>query len=569
MQRWLFFIILTPCFLFGQSNSIDIQHTEISYWLEGPRAATGRNLVNARAVVTFRVLENATAVNLLAGGFIVSSIRRRQGREKEMLSFNQENGVLEVQAALHPGEQHEWVMDYQLDLSREELLNYVQQEDEFLAFNPFNVNAPVSAGAAGTFYPTLAGDESYVRLNITIREKRNTGFPGILEFETTNGDGSRSQFWKTEKPITPESFYLVIGEFKEFDAEDLEEEFEMNQVALKALRWEKARATMTGAVEFFGLELATFSDSQYHYLDSLSGLPLEGFFIVGTEAGLDAKPEEWARRKVMALHLESNDTAKASERLWRQTVSHKGIDWRNAFLNNKWKTFDQLGLKQKKRLLSYRVEQWKDANAELLLIMDPAELDTTFIQPLLQSTLLPEINISYRYVARDTALYVSYKQDTAAAPAYHIPLRVNVYSGDEVKTETLVMRKVEGQFKVTFPKVPSAAGVGFGTYFPGRVEEQKPDSYLLFQLSRASTVEQRRQALEGLFKTSNPNLFSTALGIAMRDEDAEIRLLAVQNAGELNIPAQQKLKDTLLKLTEDPSAEVRQKAEVLVKKYYE
>lgn len=569
MQRWLFFIILTPFFLFGQAKSVDIQQVEISYWLQGPRASSNPDLLNARAVLTFRVPESTTSVNLLAGGFKVSSIRKRQGREKEAVPFNQQNGVLTVETVLQPGELHEWVIDYEVDLSGEEIGSYVERADEFLAFNAFNTSAAISAGVGGTFYPALAGDESHVLLNITIHENRNTGFPGELEFETTNGDGSRSQFWRTEKPIAPEAFYLVIGEFKEFDAEDLEEEFELNQVALKTIRWEKAKTTMAGTVDFFGLEPAAFTDSQYHFLDSLSGLPLEGFFIVGTEAGLDAESAEWARRKVMALHLENNDTAKASERIWRKMISDKGIDWRNTFLDAKWKTFEQLGLKQKKRLLAYRIEQWRDANAELLAAIDSAELDTAFIQPLLRSTLLPKINISYRYIARDTALYVAYVQDTAAAPAYHIPLWVDVYSQDEVKREVHVIRAIEGQIKVTFRKVPSAANVDFGNYFPGRVEERKPDSYLLFQLSRASTVEQRRQALEGLFKTSNPNLFSTALGIAMRDEDPEIRLLAVQNAGALNIPAQQKLKDALLKLTEDPSAEVRQKAEALVEKYYE
>ena len=65
------------------------------------------------------------------------------------------------------------------------------------------------------------------------------------------------------------------------------------------------------------------------------------------------------------------------------------------------------------------------------------------------------------------------------------------------------------------------------------------------------------------------NLFSTTLGIAMDDPNARIRVMALKRAGNLNVPAQLKLKDTLLKMSRtDPDPEVQEKAKALVLKYY-
>ena len=133
-----------------------------------------------------------------------------------------------------------------------------------------------------------------------------------------------------------------------------------------------------------------------------------------------------------------------------------------------------------------------------------------------------------------------------------------------------IIREAEGVLKLTLEGSPNMASVYLGEYFPGKVEDRKPDTYNLYQLSNASGPQERKQALEGLFQTKNVNLFSTALGIAMDDPEASIRNLALDNATDLTVPAQRKLKDTLINLSKmDDNAEVREKAKILVTKYYE
>src|SRR5690606_35281253 len=109
---------------------------------------------------------------------------------------------------------------------------------------------------------------------------------------------------------------------------------------------------------------------------------------------------------------------------------------------------------------------------------------------------------------------------------------------------------------------PRAVKVSFGEYFPGFISDRRPDTYDLYLLTKAENEYGRREALQNLFETSNANLFSTTLGIAMDDRDPSIRMEALRHAGNLPLPAQLKLENTLRKLaTEDPDARIRAEAE--------
>ncbi len=558
---------LWPCLIFGQTSTVDILNTEVSYWMAGPRQI-GVDHLRAQSVITLEALNEVTEVVLNARGLEVETVARQEGRIKGQLTFNTSSGQLRINTHLKNGGRLTLAINYTLPLSSDEYQNYILQSESLISFNPFNTSTDIAAGKAGMFYPAVDGDPCLLRLNITINNSRNCGFPGRLDFQVDHQNGTMSQYWSSDGPIAPEAFYLVIGEFREYDAEDLEEEFELAEIALQNIQLDRSKVEMAMAVGFFGLEPEIFTDSQYAYLDSISRLDLPGFFISGDEERLQVSPEELGRRKALALYLNGSDTAKASDHLWRLTVEQNGKEWEYSVLENKWKSVSSLDSVTKRRLIRYRVQQWRSSNEALLAGISSEALDTGFVAPLLKTTNLPLVNIGYRYVAGDTALYVTYTQDTSSAPVYQIPLQVSVYSNDEVTTVNRWLRKESGELKVAFSKSPNAAGVSFGRYFPGTIEESKPDAYLLFQLGNARTATARREALAGLFKTRNPNLFSTALGIAMRDDDAGIRLLALQNAGELNIAAQRKLEDSILKLTNDPVSEVRTLAESLARKYY-
>ncbi|MGB0177685.1 MAG: hypothetical protein ACPF9D_11000, partial [Owenweeksia sp.] len=191
-----------------------------------------------------------------------------------------------------------------------------------------------------------------------------------------------------------------------------------------------------------------------------------------------------------------------------------------------------------------------------------------FADSLRNHPILPRLSISYRY--RDGMQNINVVQDTAYRSALAIPLEITIYLRDTVIREMRVTEpQPESLIQLQASAPPQAVQVDPGRYFPGYIDDKRPDVYNLYQLSNAQSEEGRIEALSKLLQTSNANLFSTALGIAMDDPRAEIRAMALERAGNLNVPARQKLKDTLQKIAQsDPEPEVRQKAKELVLKYY-
>lgn len=548
---------------------IEITHTEISMWLVGPRSHPDPQKIKAQAVITFKAQEAAEIVKVMAQDYSIADVRLREGRDKRKLSFEQGSGMLDIEMAVKPDEQYVVNIFYIIDLSTPELQSYLLNGDNLLSFNPSNARSEAQQGVAGTFFPGLSQSAHNLQLNVTLDPTKSCGFPGILEYKTENGDGTVSEYWRSDNAITAESFYLVIGSFKEFEAKDLEEEFELNAIELRRVRVFNSKKYMAKEAKYLKLDSEGFTDSQYAYVDSLSGLTQSGFFITGNEPQLTVLPKELKRRKALALYHFESDTNQASEYLWKLMAEEGGEDWVNGLMHDKWLKLDDHRPDHRLKVLNHRLDLWKEANPKLFKSQNEMELDTALFEPITFSYKFPKVEIRYRYVARDTALYVHFKQDTSLSLAYTLPIEVTINTEHGKNSEIQIIRGVEGDLKLRSRKIPNLAAVDFGDYFPGTIIDKKPDTYLLYQLGKAQTPAERQVALEGLFETQNKNLFSTALGIALRDADLGIRKRALQNSENLDISAQLKLKDSLLKLTLDDDVEVQNLAKKLVQKYYE
>lgn len=550
------------------AQALHISHIQLDFWLAGKRASSPSR-IEAREILTFQASMSLSKVGLLARGLEIVSIRKKEGRLKDDLPFTQKGDSLWISVPVQTAKKYQWQIDYLIPIKEERYHNYVEESPQIFALNQFNMQGGVAGGQAGMFYPALAGDASFLEINLTVKAGKNSGVPGTLSFITDNQDGTISQYWNTHVAFTPESFYLVVGQFKEFDPEEIQEDFALSDMALKKIKEKQNRDRMTPTLEFFGISPEAITDSEYTLLDSLSKRKMSPFFLKPSEVP-QLTAEEYAYQQALALYLANYDSAKASQRQWEVTIQHKGNAWKENVLNQKWKGYDDLTKANKKRLLSYRLQQWRDANPEIIKAISSQELDTALFLPLLESLELPELSLSYRYVAGDSAQYINYSQDTSRSQVYALPVKITIYAKEEQLQLTEVLNKQSGRVKIHFLKVPNSVEVEFGRFFPGMIHDNKPDNYNLFQLSKAANATERMKALRGLFTTKNPNLFSTALGIAMDDPEAEIRLEALQNAGNLDSAARQKLKDTLYKLAEDdPDPGVQKEAKLLIQKYYE
>tara|TARA_R110000850_G_scaffold230438_1_gene355176 strand:- start:251 stop:1885 length:1635 start_codon:yes stop_codon:yes gene_type:complete len=540
-------------------------------WFAGPQANADKNSIKARALISFTGMLSLTSIELEVGEAIITGVNKMEGRVKESLTYRLENRRLRVELPVEIARKYQIVVEYEINLNNSFLQNYLQHTPDLLVMNPFNARGDLSLGSPGAFYPSLLGDESTLLLNITMFNNESIGFKGNIEFETDNQDGTKTQYWRSEAPVSPEGFYFVIGEFKEFEAEDLEEEFELSAVELRKLRKIRifnAKKDMLTAIDFLGLNTTALTDSEFAYVDSLSGLKHAGFFITGQELNLGISNRDLNRVKALILYTNQNDTASASRKLDSLFIQKNDKTWEEGLMDWKWERRNTLSQKDQERVMRFRLRRWQNSNPELFAEMTQPEIDTALFNPIIQTFKYPKITVSYRYVAGDTALYVGYLQDTLNSPTFTLPVQVTFITDEGTFSKVKKISGVKGELRVKSAKIPNVASVSFGQHFPGRVEEKKPDTYLLYQLGQAKTIVERKEALLGLFKTNNPNLFSTALGIALRDSDSELRLLALQNADNLNLPAQQKLKSSIELLTQDSSEEISTLAKNLARKYY-
>ncbi len=546
----------------------DIVSIHLSIWKDGAFASANPNVIQASAEVTFKASKAASQAALLAKGLTVSSVELREGRIKGKLKWSQQNDSLFIQLPAGKRSTSTVKIDYQISLTDENNLAYIQKSENVFALNAMNTAAEMGMGIPGMWFPGARGDRFKMKLDITTKAEENIGFCGSEEYKVNLPNGLIAHFWKTEKEIFPEDFYLIIGTFKEFDAEELEEEFELSTIALKEMKFEKAKRKVMPYISLYGLTEGAISDSEYAVVDSLSAQDFSEYFLNKEDLPTISK-EQYQIEAALAFYIENQDLQKASEKHWGTYSKLKGADWASKIMRNKWDNKDSLSVEHYDKVLADRLVSYQKSNSDLIAVIPSQQLNTAFVKPIIESRALPMVSFSYRYVSGDTALYVMYSQDTIKSNIYAFPIKVIVRSGDRIDTAFKLVDQVSGELKVTFPKVPNLAKVEVGAYFPGTMTENRPDTYNLFQLSKAESEEEREEALIGLFKTSNPNLFSTALGIAMDDEQSRLRMLALDYADNLNAAGQQKLKDTIIALSEnDPNAEVRKKAKILVAKYY-
>lgn len=568
MQRWLFFIFcLAQVSLSAQS--IDITEVQLSLWKQGERASAGDLVMNAKANISFNVDKAQKQVGFVCKGLTIHEVRLREGRLKDRLTFDQKKDSLIVNFPKQRSGKTSIELEYEIKLDDELSSLYIQRTEDVLAFNPMNPSTTEGMGVEGMFFPTRIDDKFELKLDVTISDDENIGFPGSEEFRVKLADGT-AQFWGSTGQISAKDFYLIIGTFKEFDAEEMEEEFALGEVVLKQMKFEKSKRDVAPFMALYGLPETAVSDSEYALIDSISTEDFAGSYFLKKQDLPAISDDRYQKEAAIAYYLEGYNAAKASERHWQAYSKNKGEAWVEKLMQRKWVQRAELEQKDYEKVFTYILAKYKDANADLMAVISTAEWDTAFVEPMRNTRLVPKVNFEYRYVGGDTALYVKYTQDTVQSTVFHFPVKVEMIAGDVKETRTGIVRDVSGELKMHFDKAPNLAGVSAGVGFLGELTEKRPDAYNLYQLSHASTEAEREEALLGLFKTSNQNLFSTALGIAMDDKSVSIRSLAMDYANDLNLAGQRKLKDTLLHLsTDDPSDEVREKAKILVTKYYE
>ncbi len=560
MQRWLFFFSLLGLGLSLSAQTVT--HTQLSYWF--CPASPGCPEIQGRVDYQLKKLGRGLTIQLEAAPHLtIKWVRLLEGRLKDSLSFQHKSDRLTVQL---PSSLSSAQIAIAFTINTTGLdSSQFQKTAEFLAFHPYKLQGQNLTAPAGYFFPAFSGKASPLAINLSFPAGQNSGTPGTLSFITKNADGSISHFWDSYASYTPEDFFLIVGRFEEFEPEDLSEEFDFVVIDTRGLKAERVAGRLEPLLSYLGKNRP--NDSTLLLVDSLAARETGNYYLKSSDLS-ELHAEDYQLLRSYARHQMKLTEPQIEDTLLAFGAYRYGEKWLFELHALRWQQRDDLSADHKKRAFKARFKHYLAANPwlekELLAVSQ------NFRDSLFKSLLPAYLEVDFRYVAADGKLYVNYRQDTNKAPAYPIPVKVLVATAEDSLVHYDFLPAVEGRLGIELAGSPYFVDLTAGQYFPGRYSQQKPDTYHLYALAKAQSREAKREALLALFKTANPNLFSTALGIAMTDEDAAIRLAAVEQAEKLNAAGRQKLKDSLTELSQsDPNSQVQNLARILVEKYYE
>jgi hypothetical protein len=559
MQKCFFFLISLLFGFYSSAQRTDITSIEFSLW--APDVSSTQ--LHGRASI--HLLSNSDSVSFDFHPDQINYIRIREGRLKQHLPYSKRKDVLTVKLPPQsPTSKYNVEVDYTLNLSDPFYKELINKEDIPFGLNVQNMLLDKSMGIDGSFFPSIANDLFQYKASITHPEELNSGTNGILEFTVTNSSKTQSQFWSSDEPINPRDFYLILGEFKEFDLDDIEDEYNFTPPDLTALRVQEERNQHKHLIKhLLDHHQHEFEDDFIVQLDSLSELDHNNPILTAQDLANPIPERDW-KEQIVLFKKAASDSVKAAQMHFNFHRKHQGAEWADAFLEKKWMELKPLtdSTQVNPHLFKLIASRWL-VNSKSL-----ANDRETFLKQLAHINIPPTVDVKYVYRNEKELIFV--EQDTSVAAPLNIPFSLYIYTKDSTYHFDAVTANKPTD-TLYFPQIgpPQAIRLNFGQHFPGRIQIARSDIYDLYLFSNAEEALEREAALQRLFLTSNPNLFSTVLGIAMDSKDAEMRMLALTKSENLNLPAQYKLKSTLLQLAEkDPVSEIQQKAQKLVEKYY-
>ena len=95
--------------------------------------------------------------------------------------------------------------------------------------------------------------------------------------------------------------------------------------------------------------------------------------------------------------------------------------------------------------------------------------------------------------------------------------------------------------------------------------ENRPLTYLLYDLSQGPSPKIRRQALLKLLESAQPKLLTTVVGVALDSEDPELRKLGLEKFSSLRPDGKNRLRSSLEAMAQDEAdVKLKQKAQELL-----
>jgi len=174
------------------------------------------------------------------------------------------------------------------------------------------------------------------------------------------------------------------------------------------------------------------------------------------------------------------------------------------------------------------------------------------------------VDINYRLMARENRLYLY----TKFADSIVLPTEITgqlSFQADSQRFDIKANLKQQDTLFIEIAEAPRSLYLDPDPWGLISWRENRPLTYLLYDLSQGPNPETRRQALLKLLESAQPKLLTTVVGVAMDSEDPELRKLGLEKFSSLRPDGKNKLRSSLEAMAQDEAdVKLKQKAQELL-----
>lgn len=500
------------------------------------------------------------------------SVKLEQGRIKQKLAFRQNKQRLQIGLPHHLDERARIVVYYTFHW-REKDSPYLQKSGDAWVLNALNlVEKQKNYAQPGFFYPVIGNGPHQLKANLRLPPRLNFELPGKLEF-TLHAENHTHYFTGTEQAIRPEAFYLVIGDFEE--AEKFVEDEELAQGLRSNLAVLQLEQKISPALQFFSTHTGRLlTESDLEKIANMDDPDTAEYFLKPKEAQMAT--DKFARIQAAALHFAQGDIHQANELHYEYFKNSMGPEWemktlRRRFQRNKaegeffWRQYLNL-------VLARQHEKLRLADTAQLArpVQNGEQAYLYFAREMYKRRKPVEIEVHYRYLGQQARQLVIFSQpDTNLNIAIPLQVEVITANGNSHIVDSFVSLLPRDTLSIPLAGAPKSLHLHLDSLLPVELNDQRPQTYLLYDLGQAKSAALRQEALLTLLNTANQSLKATVIGIALSNPDVRVQMRAMQAVESLNPTGKTRLEFGLRKLAEEATVPmVQQKAQELVHKLY-
>ena len=474
----------------------------------------------------------------------IHSVKLREGRLKQELSFRQSNNQLLIyfrNVQLHPQSQIE--ISYTVDLDVRYLASQWFTGLEFWALGTSNIRESPKPTPRGLWFPEPQFGQYQLQLDVLMPRQWEIRHPYREDF-TVRSEQKRGVFITAEGPFSSEGFYLAFGDLEGKSITELDRRYGLTAQTRREQKLQTARMQLKDAIRY----LADHHQKVFSEAQLLKILEMRDPAEYPLSKALQMAGIETDSRHYRAFFMQFEDSLRAQVSYWDFATAGRDSS-ASRVLGRLWKPDSLSPLVTSLYLRNYQAE------VDGYGVDSLSRAAENLIQQIQDSLQIYRLRLRYRYLASADKFMI----EAASENEFTMPALFRIRLRDTTFLSPQILR-VPDTLQLPLDQSPYSVNAVFWNA-PVEISEEKPEMYYLSDLRYSNSTRQKRAALEELLKTQNINLLATVIGIALDFPEVGIRRKALQEVTRLNSTGRQRVQNALRDVAEnDASEELRKRA---------